>query len=476
MLSEKIAFSLMRLITIFTLVSVAPSAIAGEFGVSVDMTGDVSSAGDLQLVYPGISLEVIVKFDQAVVFAASKAFVTTYDEDGKLVSIPAATVTPATAFKDITLTIPVTAAVTKVNIKIAAGIASADPINGDTSAALDVNIHLVAADEGAPTVYSIRRADNPLLPVTSATVQVIILLSEKAKAFTKDHVSVSNATHDEPVALGAIPETDNMPSTGRDDMLYPYVLTITPKYESKNDIVVRVKAFEDMVLPTPNRYTPPSTEAGYRKRSDELTIKVDTEVVIAKPEGFEVALTTDKIIPNQAVDGANTPDAAHVIPQADVNAMAVKEKEKSDATAAAAKVADTSVSVPTTGRIYISEIMFTGGGRLPQWIEIANSSRTEQVNLSGWTLTVENETTNTNAFVKATAKFRIPQGTQIDPSGQHDTPSTLLVVSRQGRTNLDGRIAERSGRQPEYFQTRLRTTERCGIQNNTRSPREIYCS
>ena len=35
------------------------------------------------------------------------------------------------------------------------------------------------------------------------------------------------------------------------------------------------------------------------------------------------------------------------------------------------------------------------------------------------------------------AKFRIPEGTRIDPSGQHDTPSTILVVAKQGRNNLD---------------------------------------
>ena len=91
-----------------------------------------------------------------------------------------------------------------------------------------------------------------------------------------------------PVALEAIPETDNMPSTGHDGKLYPYVLTITPKYENTNDIVVKVKAFEDTALPTPNRYTPPSTETGYRKGTDKLAIKVDTEVLTAKTEGFEV--------------------------------------------------------------------------------------------------------------------------------------------------------------------------------------------
>ena len=443
MLSKKMAFSLMRLITIFALALVAPSAMAGEFAVSLDMTGDVSSAGDLQLAHPGTSLEVTVKFDQAVVFAASKAFVTTYDEDGVLIGIPAATSAPATASKEIEITIPVTAAVAKVNLRIAKGIASADPINADTSAALDVNIFLVAADAGVPTVYSIQRADNPLLPVTSATVQVIIILSEMPKEFKKDHVSVPNAIHGDPVALEAIPEADNMPSTGRDDMLYPYVLTITPKYENKNDIVVKVKAFEDMVLPTSNRYTPPSTEARYRKGTDKLAIKVGKEVLTAKTEGFEVVLAKDKIIPNQVGDGVGTPGAAHVIPQADIDAMTIEEKKKSDAdTATAAKAADTSVIIPQVGQIYISEIMFAGGGTLPQWIEISNGSKSEEVNLSGWTLTVENATADADVSVGSKAVFTIPEGTRIDPSGQHDTPSTILVVTEQGRNNLTGAMAD----------------------------------
>ena len=443
MLSKKMAFSLMRLITIFALALVAPSAMAGEFAVSLDMTGDVSSAGDLQLAHPGTSLEVTVKFDQAVVFAASKAFVTTYDEDGVLIGIPAATSAPATASKEIEITIPVTAAVAKVNLRIAKGIASADPINADTSAALDVNIFLVAADAGVPTVYSIQRADNPLLPVTSATVQVIIILSEMPKEFTKDHVSVTNAIHGDPVALEAIPEADNMPSTGRDDMLYPYVLTITPKYENKNDIVVKVKAFEDMVLPTSNRYTPPSTEARYRKGTDKLAIKVGKEVLTAKTEGFEVVLAKDKIIPNQVGDGVGTPGAAHVIPQADIDAMTIEEKKKSDAdTATAAKAADTSVIIPQVGQIYISEIMFAGGGTLPQWIEISNGSKSEEVNLSGWTLTVENATADADVSVGSKAVFTIPEGTQIDSSGQSDTPSTILVVTEQGRNNLTGAMAD----------------------------------
>ena len=86
--------------------------------------------------------------------------------------------------------------------------------------------------------------------------------------------------------------------------------------------------------------------------------------------------------------------------------------------------------------------MFAGGGTLPQWIEISNGSRTEQVNLSGWTLMVENATATADVSVGAKAVFTIPEGTRIDPSGQHDTPSTVLVVTEQGRNNLTGAMAD----------------------------------
>ena len=97
-------------------------------------------------------------------------------------------------------------------------------------------------------------------------------------------MDVTNATWVDPVALVAVDEVDpGMPSTGRDDKLYPYVLTITPKYENKNDIVVKVKAFEDMVLPSADavtgKYTPETREADYTEGEDKLTIKVGKEVL-----------------------------------------------------------------------------------------------------------------------------------------------------------------------------------------------------
>ena len=71
--------------------------MAGEFGVALDVTGDISSAADLQLLHPGDgeNITVVVKFDQAVLFDAAKAFVTTYDKDGVLIGIPVATGGPS---------------------------------------------------------------------------------------------------------------------------------------------------------------------------------------------------------------------------------------------------------------------------------------------------------------------------------------------------------------------------------------------
>ena len=133
-----------------------------------------------------------------------------------------------------------------------------------------------------------------------------------------------------------------------------------------------------------------------------------------------------------------SPGSTRVITPSETAATAAAAKAKAAAAAAAAaKAADTSVSMPKVGQIYISEVMFAGGGTLPQWIEISNGSRSEQVNLSGWTLTVENATADADVSVGAKAVFTIPEGTKIDPSSQSDTPSTILVVTEQGRNNID---------------------------------------
>ena len=115
--------------------------------------------------------------------------------------------------------------------------------------------------------------------------------------------------------------------------------------------------------------------------------------------------------PGAATDATTTP--------ADTAAEA---KAAADKAAAAVKKTESTGTMPEDGQIYISEVMFAGGGVLPQWIEISNGSRTEEINLSGWTLTVDNAAADADVSIGASAKFTISDGTTIDASGQQDTP------------------------------------------------------
>ena len=131
-----------------------------------------------------------------------------------------------------------------------------------------------------------------------------------------------------------------------------------------------------------------------------------------------------------------TPGAATDVTDTPADTVA-EEKAKADkAKADADKIAGTG-TMPEDGQIYISEIMFAGGGILPQWIEISNGSRTEEINLSGWTITVDNAAADADVSIGASAKFTIADGTTIDASGQQKSPSTILVVTEAGRNNVE---------------------------------------
>ena len=155
-------------------------------------------------------------------------------------------------------------------------------------------------------------------------------------------------------------------STGRDGKVYKYLLTITLEYKNDNpDIVIKIGSFEDQEEPTSMKYTPPATDAGRTEGKDMLTVKVGKEVLKDVIVGIEVSVPKNIVIPGagdsspaQNGGGDNTEATA---------TEAAAEKAKIEAAAAAAKAADTSVRIPEIGQIYISEIMFAGGGTLPQW-------------------------------------------------------------------------------------------------------------
>ena len=131
-----------------------------------------------------------------------------------------------------------------------------------------------------------------------------------------------------------------------------------------------------------------------------------------------------------------TPGADRIITPSEAKriADAAAAKAKAEAAkAAAAKAANTYISVPQVGQIYISEVMFAGGGTLPQWIEISNGSRTERVDMGGWTLTVENATADADVSVvpKSCSRFRRePESIRVDSTRPRQLSS--LSPNRDG--------------------------------------------
>ena len=481
MLSNKWTFSLTSLVTILALALVVPYAVAGEFStdLTVDDSTDVNHAEGVQVQY-GSLVNIRVRFGKVVnhnddiaanatgdagsgtdAFAKDDVEIIAYNNFGGTVTPPGLTTTNYPApfdppdgknftiqlaqVADTTDIVSVLVRIPKHVVYVADPRADLDEDGVKTAdgknAAGDITIHYVNIQPtlGSPVVHFIKRPGAFALPVTSETFNVVVQVSEEPKTgtFTKDRFSITNAAITQVTALGAFDAEAEFVSTGRDGKVYKYLLTITLEYKNDNpDIVIKIGSFEDQEEPTSMKYTPPTTDAGRTEGKDMLTVKVGKEVLKDVIVGIEVSGPKDIVIPGVG-DSSPAQNGGGDNTEATATETAA-EKAKAEAAAAAAKAADTSVRIPEIGQIYISEIMFAGGGTLPQWIEISNGSRSEQVNLGGWTLTVENATTDADVSVGAKAVFTIPEGTRIDPSRQHDTPSTVLVVTEQGRNNVGG--------------------------------------
>ena len=424
MLSRKMGLLWVGIISIFVLAFGVLSAMAAEFGVSLDMSNDASHVSGLQL-QDAATITFIIKFDEAVALATEDISVSYFDEAGTfLPASNAPTIFPSTAAKEFRITITPPNGTTKLTVRTRRGIESADVLNDDTSGAGDWDIQLLRENpQGGPDVLKIALAGQPFATITTATFQIHVLLSEEPRGgFSEGLLEITNASVHSVVKLTSPRSSTTVngrtvSASWRDNRLHLYLVTLETQPGEKT-VTIKVKNFAGMETETQETYIR-KPDAELIEGKDKLTIKTHAEglrtveIIIYLPEDT-IPVDVDTITTTEAQKANATPEATTV-----------------------ATVSDTSVMIPMEGRIYISEIMFTGGGRLPQWIEISNGSRTEQVNLSGWTLTVENATGNANAFVNEKAKFRIPEGTRIDPSGQHDTPSTILVVAKKGRNNLD---------------------------------------
>ncbi len=350
MMSNKWAFSLTSLITIFAFAFVASTAMAG-FDIKLNADDqDVSFADGIQVPY-GEAVEIKVTSPEVVNLGTQTT--TAEDGTGALEILPDFTIVSYNAFGGTvfatgtiegafnTLGVETVVAngknfkITVVSVPSPAANASADAIvekvvitlkadsvdkvddatNKNTKQTLTLNY--VGGTEtdadgagtlntGQPGVASIMRAGNELRPVTGANFDVIITLTEEARKgeFKKDKIEVSNATAADPVLLDMIPapttiSTTNLGASGRDGMLYRYVVTITPKYETKDNIVVKVKAFYDQEKMPDERkmYEPPILETSYKEGMDKLTVKVGKEDPPDKTAGIEVKLLNEGIIP-----------------------------------------------------------------------------------------------------------------------------------------------------------------------------------
>ena len=489
---KKMAFSLMRLKILLALAFVVPSAMAAD-----DFDAEFSV---VNRVY-ATAIEVTLKFAEEVNFTdANKATIVVQIEDKNGVRSDLATPLTAT---DVTaqdtktavegiqsdrksFVFTILAADTdendrKVHVFIPAGVARLAPEQAKTSKQGALSFDLMGAipvNTDRPNVVSIQRLRPSSQTVVSAfeeekvtgAFDVRIVFTEKPHDFKLATINVEGGTASHlvvgvPFTMLRTTATDaattyrphpsegmyehtlvgvplgvtgsgNIPApTGDDEMYWQYRVTITPHQKSADfTLKISVKEFNDGGSPFLNIYKPfnvdykPNGREQLRLAVATPTMSLGTGVMLSLPHDDDVKITEKQKADATAANAAET--------------VAAEKVKAEAATVAVEKAVDTSVRIPEDGEIYISEIMFAGGGTLPQWIEISNGSRTEQVNLSGWTLMVENATADADVSVGASAKFTIPEGTQIDPSGQPDTPSTILVVTEQGRNNLDGTMAD----------------------------------
>ena len=301
-------------------------------------------------------------------------------------------------------------------------VAEADSKNAEGSVAFDLvpgDGEFVEPGAVFPDPYVLGISTTALRARSGVTepFEVKIRLSEKPRSFTTDHIDVTEGKATEIIPLEPVdPSNDDLsdymraigdeiggdvtpyyPPTGRHHLYYNYLVTIEPKFENKNDMVIKVKEFEDLVKPTrshphaPYTYTPPSFENQYIEGADKLTVKVGKEVLKDKAAGLEVVIPKEKRIPasgyivftkHQGQSGVAKPDGSDK-----------DEPKRNERSAAQMLYNVVDLGIPNLetflanggtidlvgpAGIYISEVMWGSDASLDpnnnsQWIEIANS-------------------------------------------------------------------------------------------------------
>ena len=273
---------------------------------------------------------------------------------------------------------------------IAAGTGD-DTLGGNAKATLQFDV-VAAVDAMAPRVISVD--DLPavvIAPGNPDSFSFTVTLSEKPAAFTKAHIGVDVliATVDsDPIALPAIaqPTVENVDdglSTELSDRVYPYLVTITPKYATKDDIVIKILSFDDTTKPTPLKslvtsgYVVKVLSDANRKVGLFGTEVVLTNKVVVPADGYLVVarVKADSLItdPGDALHGA-----AKIALRVSAKTQTYNLIELStgvDLEGFLIRGGTIDLIAPAAG-LSISEVMWgtDGGDPKRQWIEIANTT------------------------------------------------------------------------------------------------------
>ena len=337
MLSKKMAFSLMGLVTIFAFCFIASPALAAKitFAVKdVDSTdidsvdgdkADVSAAAGIQAEAESIVtltvttdevLAAVVTTGNTGITADAFLFVQSAgdavgiaDTDGIVRSGDGKTYTitldasPATPADLSIITVSIYLQPNSLT-SLTTGTASHDGavvtiqyVPEDPSDASDAAV-------GRPKVISADRSDGATHPIFEETFTVIVTLSEEPKEgkFAAANLTVTEATivsvnsiGSEDIVVGEADDNtgDNPDATGGNDQYYRYAVTLKPKYAKTDAIKLTVKHFEDQFgkssLVTPGQ-DPPLKEKAF-------AVAASAVAGTAKTAGTEVGIANDLIIP-----------------------------------------------------------------------------------------------------------------------------------------------------------------------------------
>ncbi len=437
MLSNKMTVSLMSLITIIALAFVTSFATAGvlgkDFATTITLnhtaTSDEALVGDNQVEAGAISIHVVFEKNVAVGRNHNPENADTTPPPGTFapqdLSIVAFNKTTGDAYTGFTTgtethyvtgtlneatlilgdfpantTVLVTLAKGKVTNNDPADVIQAgtsdDTLGGNDKATLRFDVVAKDTKGMMPRVISITGLPGVVIaPGNPDSFTFTVTLSEKPKEFKKDKIDAANATVDtDPIALSPIDESvmqmgdkANDPlSTEESNRLYPYLVTVAPKYESKDDIIIKIKSFENLDMPTAMKSL---VSMGYRvKVLSDANKKVGLS-------GTEIKLTNKAVVPLAGyLVVAKDKGASYVTDpgNAEHGAANIARRDKAFKQTYNLVAVDLGIDLegflirggtidlvsPDAGLV-ISEIMWgtDGGSRDRQWVEIANTSGAE---------------------------------------------------------------------------------------------------